>query len=253
MARPLHSPDQDTIRRFSTVLSKSQARLFFFGGTAFFTTIFLILTVDTLRQLPERTNTKDLSESAIRGKHLFDSSNCMGCHTILGEGAYYAPELTKVVDRRGPEWIAIFLADPEAMFPGQRRMVQYNFTEGEIADLIAFMDWIGKIDTNGFPAEPDLGTPQLAGVVPVVVNKSIQSSIEPPAYYKTVCIACHAVGGSGGTVGPALDGVSGRFSREELHTWLADPGAVKPGTAMPNLKLPDALRNELVDWLVTLE
>jgi nitric oxide reductase subunit C len=47
----------------------------------------------------------------------------------FGEGAYYAPELTKVVERRGAAWISLFLKDPQKMFPGQRKMVQYNFTD----------------------------------------------------------------------------------------------------------------------------
>lgn len=235
------------------MLSKSQARIFFLGGTAFFSTIFLLLTIDTLRQIPERSNEQNLTESAIRGKHLFDRNNCMGCHTILGEGAYYAPELTKVYDRRGPDWMAIFLKDPQAMFPGQRKMVQYDFTDQEITDVIAFLKWIGEINTNGFPADPDLGTDQLAGVVPVVVRRVEGGGIEPPEFYTTVCSACHAVGGQGGTVGPALDGVAGRFSEDELHTWLSNPSAVKPGTAMPNLNLSDELRAELVAWLVTLQ
>ena len=67
----------------------------------------------------------------------------MGCHTLLGEGAYYAPELTKVYERRGPEFIKAMLRDPQAMYPGQRRMVQYHFTDGEIEALLAFLqvDW----------------------------------------------------------------------------------------------------------------
>jgi nitric oxide reductase subunit C len=230
------------------VLSKSQARLFFLAGTGFFAAIFLFLTVDTLRQLPERTNLQDLSEAAIRGKHLFERKNCMGCHTILGEGAYYAPELTRVYERRGPEWMAIFLADPQAMFPGQRKMVQYDFSEQEIADLIAFLQWVGRIDTNGFPRDPDLGTPT---ATPVVVA-ALEQGIAPPAYFMSVCRACHAVGGEGGAVGPALDGVASRFTEQQLHSWLSDPSSVKPGTAMPNLNLSDELRGELVDWLVTL-
>ena len=232
------------------MLSKSQARLFFLGGTAFFFTIFLFLTIDTLRQVPERSNEQNLTESAVRGKHLFDKSNCMGCHTILGEGAYYAPELTRAYVRRGPEWMAVFLADPQAMFPGQRKMVQYNFDEGQIADLIAFLKWIGEIDTNGFPAEPDL---KLAGMAPIVVAAVAPSGVQRPEYFDTICIACHAIGGNGGAVGPALDGVANRYTEPELHTWLSNPGAVKPGTAMPNLNLSDELRGELVDWLVTLK
>jgi nitric oxide reductase subunit C len=229
------------------MLSKSQARLFFFGGTAFFGLIFLALTVDTMGRLDERQNVDQLTPAVVRGKHIWDSNNCMGCHTILGEGAYYAPELTRVVDRRGPEWIAIFLKDPEAMFPGRRRMVQYDFSDDQIADVIAFLTWIGKIDTNGFPPEPDLRPAQLTAVKPA------SAGVPPPMYFQQVCVACHAVGGTGGVVGPALDGVGTRLGAQELDRWLADPPSVKPGTAMPNLNLPDATRAELVAWLVTLK
>lgn len=80
----------------------------------------------------------------------------MGCHTILGEGAYYAPELTKSYERRGPDWIRLFLKDPQAMYPGQRKMVKYNFSEEEISDVIAFLKWNGELDLNGFPAKTNL-------------------------------------------------------------------------------------------------
>ncbi len=230
------------------MLTKSQARLFFLGGTIFFSVIFIMLTVDTLRQIPERQNSDLMTESVVRGKHIWDSSNCMGCHTILGEGAYYAPELTRVVDRRGEEWIRIFLRDPEAMYPGKRRMVNFHFSEEEITDVIAFLDWIGKIDTNGFPPEPDL-----APDVKLVSAAVAAAEVERPAYFDSVCIACHSVGGAGGNVGPALDGVAHRMSAEDLDRWLADPQSVKPGTAMPMLGLSDDVRSELVTWLGTLE
>ena len=80
----------------------------------------------------------------------------MGCHTILGEGAYYAPELTKVYERRGPAFIKAMLRDPEAMYPGQRRMVKYDFTDEEMEAMVAFLKWIGEMDLNGFPPEPTL-------------------------------------------------------------------------------------------------
>ena len=34
--------------------------------------------------------------------------------------------------------------------PNGRKMVAYGFTQEEAADLIAFFDWIGHIDLNGF-------------------------------------------------------------------------------------------------------
>ncbi|MCB1191919.1 MAG: cytochrome c [Leptospiraceae bacterium] len=133
------------------MLSKSQAKFFFVGGTLLFTLIFLGLTVDTMKKIPAQTNSENLTEEVKAGKKLWDKNNCMGCHTLLGEGAYYAPELTKSYERRGEGWLKVFLKDPETFYPGQRKMVKYNFTDTEIDSLIAFLKWIGEIDLNGFP------------------------------------------------------------------------------------------------------
>lgn len=230
------------------MLSKSQARWFFLGGTLFFSVIFVALTVDTVRQVPARSHEDRMTEDVVRGKMIWDKSNCMGCHTILGEGAYYAPELTRVVKRRGKPWIALFLRDPEAMFPGERKMVNYHFDDGQIRDVVAFLDWIGGIDTNGFPPEPDLKLVSIA--TPTAANTAM---VPPPEIFTTVCIACHAVAGKGGAVGPALDGVATRKSPAELDRWLADPTAVKPGTAMPRLPMDEPTRAALVAWLSSLK
>ena len=230
------------------MLSKSQARWFFIIFTAGFSLVFLGLTVDTVNSVPERSHQDKLSEEVVRGKIIWEDNNCMGCHTILGEGAYYAPELTKVYERRGPAWMRTFLKDPQAMFPGERKMVQYNFTEEEITSLIAFFEWIGNINTNGFPAKPDL-------VATPPTNAQVADGPNPhegsPEIFRTICVSCHAVGGKGGNVGPALDGVAKRYSVDELDKWLADPQAVKPGTAMPNLGLSVETRRELTTWLMT--
>ncbi|MCP3856544.1 MAG: cytochrome c [Actinomycetia bacterium] len=228
------------------MLSKSQAKWFLILATVGFSFVFLFLTFDTIRQVDARTNADALTEEVEGGREIWDQNNCMGCHTILGEGAYYAPELTKVVDRRGEVWIRTFLRDPEAMFPGRRKMIDYDFTEDEITDVIAFLAWIGEIDTNDWPPEPNLAVPDSGGDAAAALANA-------PAMVGDVCQACHSVGGVGGNVGPALDGVADRFSADELDTWLADPTAVKPGTAMPNLKLDDVTRAELVEWLLSLD
>ncbi|MCB9743892.1 MAG: cytochrome c [Alphaproteobacteria bacterium] len=215
------------------MLSKSQARMFFLTATLGFSGVFLWLTVDTVRQVPERSNEENLTAEVIHGKEIWEANNCMGCHTILGEGAYYAPELTRAYTRRGEAWLKIFLKDPQAMYPGQRKMVQYDFTDEEIDAVIAFLKWVGEIDTNGFPRDPDLkveGVAQAATPAPSV-------GPAPPELFSTVCVGCHALGGQGGVVGPALDGVGGRYAEAELRAWLADPQSIKPGTAMPNLNL----------------
>ncbi len=234
------------------MLSKSQARAFFVGGTFLFSAIFLWLTVDTLRQVPKQSKTENMTESVVRGKHLFDRNNCMGCHTILGEGGYYAPELTKVYERRGPEWMALFLKDPQAMYPGERKMTQYHLKDHEIADLIAFFKWIGEIDLNGFPAKPDLAPAAVAAPVSSSGNPGAAASAPKPAMLSSVCMGCHTVGGQGGKVGPSLDGVGSRMTEAEIAAFIGDPQKVRPGTAMPNLGLSDPVKTELASYLAGL-
>jgi nitric oxide reductase subunit C len=259
------------------MLTKSQARAFFIGGTAFFSIIFIALTIDTLQKIPELSNEKNLTPSVIRGKQIWDDNNCMGCHTLLGEGAYYAPELTKVLDRRGEPWIRLFLKNPEAMFPGQRKMVQYNFTDDQITDVIAFLKWIGEINTQGFPPKPIIAmssapipaSTQPAAKPPSALSVTLTDGTtntappdigreEPataksdppcPPMFTNICMACHVLNGKGAAVGPALDGVGDRFTPELLDVWLKDPQAVKPGTLMPNLGLDEATRRSLVEFL----
>lgn len=137
------------------MLSKSQARMFFFGATILSFAIFLGLSWHSLSaEVPKQTHSENITPAVVQGKKLWESNNCMGCHTILGEGAYYAPELTKVIDRRGEGYVQAVLTSPVPWSPRGRKMVAYNFSEEDAAALIEYFKWIGKTDLNGFPAEP---------------------------------------------------------------------------------------------------
>jgi nitric oxide reductase subunit C len=228
------------------MLSKSAARAFFLAGTAVCSVAFIGLTVDTFQRIPAQTHADKITDAVARGKDLWDSSNCMGCHTLLGEGAYYAPELTLVHARRGPQFIAAMLRDPEKMYPGQRKMQNYHFSEPQIADLVAFFEWIGHMDLNGFPPKPNLM--QIA-LPESSQGHAIAESGTRPQIFNQLCIACHTLGGQGGKVGPVLDGVGGRLQADYLERWLRDPLAVKPDSRMPKLPLSDGQIEELVAFL----
>ncbi|MFO7674488.1 MAG: cytochrome c [Lutibacter sp.] len=139
------------------MLSKKQARAFFLGGTLVTFLVFIGLTIFSFTKENDQTNHENLTAEAIRGKEIWETNNCMGCHTLLGEGAYYAPELTKVIDRldirydgNGKEVIKSILMSPSPWQPNGRKMVAYEMTEQEASDVVAFFEWIGKIDLNGF-------------------------------------------------------------------------------------------------------
>ncbi len=228
------------------MLSKSQARAFFLVGTAVFSLIFIALTIDSMKQVPARTHQDKITPAVAAGKVIWEENNCMGCHTLFGEGVYYAPELTKVVDRRGKPWLKLFLADPEKMFPGERKMVNYHFNPQQIDEVIAFLEWCGNVDLNGFPK-----TPPLQALTKAVVTGGGVAANEPEMF-TGICKACHSVGGVGGVVGPALDDVKSRQTRDEMIAWIRDPQTIKPGTAMPQLPLTDEQLVELVDYLLSL-
>jgi nitric oxide reductase subunit C len=141
------------IRIGDIVFTKSTAMKVFLAGTFVLSSAFILLCYDTFREIPKRTNVENMNESVVRGKHLWEDNNCMGCHTLFGEGSYYAPELTKVFSVRGEAYIKFMLKDPQAMWPGRRKMVKYNFTDNEISDLVSFFKWINDVDVNGFPVK----------------------------------------------------------------------------------------------------
>lgn len=132
------------------MLSKKQARAFFLGGTFVTFLAFIGLTIFSLSKNQDQAHSENITPAVVRGKHLFEKNNCMGCHTILGEGAYYAPEFTKVVERKGEGYIQAILTSPAPWAPNGRKMVAYGMTTDEAKDMIEFFKWIGNIDLNGF-------------------------------------------------------------------------------------------------------
>ncbi len=139
-------------------ITKSMAKNIYYGGGMFALLIFLGLTFDTVKQIPKRSNQTALTASVVAGKGLWEKNNCVGCHTILGEGAYYAPELGNVFQRRGASdesafksyMLAWMAAQPLAV-PDRRKMPQFNLTETEVNSLSDFLIWTSKVDTNEWP------------------------------------------------------------------------------------------------------
>lgn len=101
------------------------------------------------------------------GKLTTQAKNCMSCHTLLGNGSYYAPDLTKAwID---PAWkdggimmgmtgtatreeaLAAFLQNPDKYPSHSRRMPNLGITAEEAKGVVAFLKHMSSIDTNGFP------------------------------------------------------------------------------------------------------
>ena len=126
------------------MLSKSQARAFFLGGTLVTFLIFIGLTIYSFMHRNDQTNYGKITKEVVRGKELWESNNCMGCHSIMGEGGYYAPELTKVLDRRGEGYVKAVLMSPIPWAPKGRKMVAYKMSEADANAMVAILSGLAK-------------------------------------------------------------------------------------------------------------
>ncbi|MCU7856209.1 MAG: cytochrome c [Candidatus Thiodiazotropha sp. (ex Lucinoma borealis)] len=140
--------------------TKEMSRNIFYGGTAFFFLLFFALTFDTHLALPERDQraaldpTTERGQMIAQGKQLWEENGCIGCHTLLGEGAYFAPELGNVYKRFGNSKEAIMgfiKSRPKEGIPGRRSMPQFNFSDEELAAIAEFLQYASEIDTADWP------------------------------------------------------------------------------------------------------
>ena len=134
--------------------TKSMARNIFYGGAVFFFLLFVALTFDTSVALPERDHRENITEQVALGKKVWEHNNCIGCHTLLGEGAYYAPELGNVYQRFGKSKEAIIgfiKSRPVEGIPGRRSMPQFNLSDEELDALAEFLKWTSEVNTAKWP------------------------------------------------------------------------------------------------------
>ncbi len=139
-------------------ITKSMAKNIYYGGGMFALLVFLGLSFDTVQQIPERSNEVNMTHSVVAGKALWEKNNCVGCHTLIGEGAYYAPELMNVFQRRGASDEATFKAYMQGWMaaqplrePHRRKMPQFNLSTDEVDSLSDFLIWTSKVNANKWP------------------------------------------------------------------------------------------------------
>lgn len=203
-------------------MNKRQARLFAIGSTLLAALAFLGLTIDSHRQFPKLTNAQNITPAVAHGKDVWHKNNCINCHTLFGEGAYYAPDLTKIAQQRGAAYLQAYLRDPSKFYDEQRHrrlMPKQDMSETEITDLVAFLDWVSKVDNNNWPprplrvtgatigAEAVLPTAQAAaagGKDPIALGEIVFRTATP------ACNACHSLTAGADMAGPTLAGVATR-------------------------------------------
>lgn len=270
-------------------MNKRQTRIFAIASTAISALVFLVLTVDSHRQFPELTNADTITPQVTHGKDVWHKYNCINCHTLFGEGAYYAPDLTKITQHRGEAYLKAYMRDPSNFYDEEihrRLMPKQDLSEEEINDLIIFLDWVANVDNQGWPPRPILVTNSFAqhqpgaGVATDPSVRPVDSGSDPRALGEKVfnqavpsCNACHSTAPGVTMAGPSMAGLVGRaeeiiasddysgdatdvegYIRESIVSPSAHliPGSMfsAEGVSFMPTTYPESLTEEQIDQLV---
>ena len=119
------------------------------------------------------------------GRRIFLERGCVRCHAIWGNGGTLGPDFATVgADRSMQQLAGLFWNHtPRMIETAERRGFQWpTLTERELADVISYLYYVKLFDE---PGDPEAGQRW---------------------FRDKRCVECHRVGGTGGRVGPALDG-----------------------------------------------
>ena len=212
-------------------MSERKAKLIFWIGTLSSLALFLGLTVDTTRQFAVLTHADKLDEQVVAGKRAFERYNCNDCHTILGFGGYYAPDLTRAYLRLGGDAVARRLKSPEVAFADSyRKMPQQNLSANEITDITAYLRWVSNIENHDWPPQDSANRWKRS------TDRMLAAAALSPAaalVEQEGCLTCHTLGGQGEGRGPRLEWIATRRDAGWIAGYLANPQEYAPGSEMP--------------------
>jgi len=158
--------------------------------------------------------TDPVPEDASAGFAVWGAQGCEGCHTLYGQGGGYAPDLTRIIQQRGADYLRAFMVNPGAFHPDQRQMPRFTLTETEVDQLIALLDWTS---TAQFAADWPPRPLQVAGGG-ALLSASVAQAVpgEDPvltrgrAVFGQRCASCHSIEPGVVLTGPSLAGIADR-------------------------------------------
>ena len=221
--------------------NKGARNLFIFGSLIFFA-IFLAMTFNTLGQLDSRA--PNITQAVDDGKMVWHKYDCVGCHSIFGNGTYFAPDVTKIAARKSHSYLKQFIMDPKGV-NAQAVMPKLGISSLEADNMIAFLDWISKVDTNNWPPKPILATAAGVAGKPLTAGQLV--------YQSQGCSNCHTINGIGGMSGPDLTKVGSTRDHDWFFGHFKDPQKFVKNSAMPPLSAPDADIEQLTAYMLTLK
>jgi nitric oxide reductase subunit C len=226
------------------------ARWIFLLGTFSSAAIFLWMTYDFHRQTPRLTHTERLSEEVVAGKRVWHKYNCNDCHTILGFGGYYAPDMTKAYYRLGDNNISSIVKHPEVIYRNSfRKMPQLGVTDPEVKQLIAFLRWTGEIENRHWPPQDE------KFVTAFKLREARAKNLNKVDVVMGACGGCHSFENQGRSIGGDFADIAQRitYDHNTLVKFILNPQSVKPTIGMPPQNVTPETAALIADFVLSLK
>ncbi|HME05842.1 MAG TPA: cytochrome b N-terminal domain-containing protein [Bryobacteraceae bacterium] len=181
----------------------------------------------------EPTDWIQMSPEELAGVGYFRAENCVSCHPLQQGGARVGPDLTRTATHRTAAWMIQHFKSPAGMRPGSS-MPPIQLADSQLNALAAFLLKLNPDNATALVNAPDI---------------AVQGAM---VYQAHGCSDCHQVNGSGMAVGPPLNGLEKRRTRDWVEQHFADPKKLSPGSIMPAYKLSQKDLDNLVAYLFAL-
>lgn len=178
---------------------------------------------------------------------IIDEYGCAACHDLNGSGADIGPAMNGIGTRMTRLDMIEAIIDPNAVIAEgyEADFMPADFGDSmHVSELILLADYL-------------LALPQVAAVPVDQDEPPAETAIEAIDNYG--CAGCHDLEGSEADLGPTLNGLGGRMSREEVEQAILDPNAVitegYDAEMMPDYFGDEMAESELlliVDYLMNL-
>ncbi len=207
-----------------------------------------------------------------RGRGVFESEGCSGCHGDTGMGTMVAPSLQGITTKfSGPQLTALIHNPNAAMRAGH--MPSFDISNSDMKALLAYLGVIGTPAANvqatsGAMAQPAAAAPQAAPAAPQATSPAGQPQSAAPSaaprqisaaalaggqlFQQHACSACHGPTGQG-AVAPALAPLIAHLSDSQVAQLLQHPNAKMKAGGMPAFQGPSSQLKSLIAFLRTLK
>lgn len=117
-------------------------------------------------------------------------------------------------------------------------MPQFNLTDREIHTIVNYMKTVlVRDDLIDTPSDRE---------IPALRTKGLH------LFKDKKCGSCHQLNFEGGAIGPELDHVAERLTREWLVAWIKDPVSLDAAVREPKFNLRDEEAQALASYLISL-